>query len=375
MTEEQTIRQACENILGFITHGNKKHVLRPEDEVLILGDNGSFGKYGYLTPLYTQTLAETIEDWQGNADRVHVKFLPDKRPFTSVDQLDPEITRLASTVPVVIGTYSNPGPEVSVKEKPTLFQGFVTPATSRKDSSLRLYTVAARTTPAVLKSLSNSEQIRNTDRLTRALKSYLEKNVGETMYVYSDGEHVIPSCLFFNIPTSGPIIGDFSEAQEYIKNIPFGEGFIEPEPGTGFGNLVMEEGSYYDLEIPIRGRIDITFSHGKIRDVKDVQGKDSEILAYLNKHLQDIANSHFAEWGGGTNLGSTEIPLKEAVYNRIIREKTVGFHIAYGGSKVFGGTHEAPVHVDNLFTYGNVYVGKEALIRNGKLREKVLHFD
>jgi hypothetical protein len=320
-------------------------------------------------------LADTINDWQGNAGRVHVKFLPDKRPVTSVDQLDPDITRLAGTVPVVIGTYSNPGPDISVQEKPTLFQGFVTPATSRKDSSLRQYVVAARTTPAILKSLSNSEQIRSTDRLTKALKSYLEKNAGETMYVYSDGEHEIPSCLFFRIPTSGPIIGDFSEAQEHIKNIPFGESFLEPEPGTAFGNLVMKEGSYYDLEIPIRGRIDITFSHGKIRSVKDVQGKDSIILSYLTKHLQDFANSHFAEWGGGTNLGSIEIPWEEAVYNHIIREKTVGFHIAYGGSKVFGGTHEAPIHVDNLFTYGDVYVGKEVLIRNGKLGEKVLRFD
>lgn len=368
MTEEQIVRQACENILDFITHGKEEHVLRPEDEVLLLGD------HGHLSPLYTRTLANVIDDSQGNAGLVHVKFLPEKRPITSADEVDPEITKLASRVPVVIGTYSNPGAEISALEKEILYKVFVTPAISRKDlGNLRLYVVAARPTISILKTLADSELIRKTDRLTKLVKSYLQKNAGKTMYIYSnDDEHRIPNSLIFRIPTADKIFGDFSEPQEYIMNIPFGEDYFEPEPGTGYGNLVLKKGSYQSLENAIKGRIDIFFSNGKIRDFKDIQGKDLKILGYLKRDLQNLANRHLAEMGIGTYAGSLKIPWKDLLYNHIILEKKSGYHIAYGNSELIGGKHKAPIHVDNLLTYGDVDVDNEHFISNGTLREKVL---
>jgi len=204
----------------------------------------------------------------------------------------------------------------------------------------------------------------------------LQKNAGKTMYVYSNNvASEIPSCLIFVISEADKIIGDFSGAWESIKNIPSFETFFEPKPTTAYGKLVMKSGSYQNLENAVEGRIDISFSNGRIKRVENKGGKDLKILEYLQRDLQDLANSHFAEMGIGTFTGSSDIPWEEAVYNRIILEKKKGFHIAYGDSKVFGGIHEAPVHVDNLFTYGNVYVGNDALIRNGKLREKVLTFN
>jgi hypothetical protein len=60
------------------------------------------------------------------------------------------------------------------------------------------------------------------------------------------------------------------------------------------------------------------------------------------------------------------------IYNDIILEKREVFHWAYGSSIGMGGKHKAPVHIDHCFTYGNVYVGPELLIENGRIREKVL---
>jgi len=366
LTQEQIVKQACENILGFITHGSKKHILRPEDEVLILGDHEN------LSYLYTQTLAETIDDWQGNTGKVHVKFLPKERPITDPSQMDPEITELAKRVPVAIGTYSNPGTQIRQQEKTTIFGKFVTPITSRSGSTLRLYAVAARTTMSILKMYANSELIQKTNVLTKKVQKYLQEHSSEMMFINTPNENECQEPLRFRIPLEKMIKADYFEVQDYIWNSPSGEGFFEPKPGTAFGTLTFTDGSYYDLHVPVKGRIELTFKDGQITGYKDAAGKDAEVLAYLKKDLDVEANRYPAEMGIGTLTGSSEIAWEDMLYNEIILEKARGFHFAYGSSRIFGGEHDAPVHVDNGFTSGDVYVGTQLFIHNGHILESVL---
>jgi hypothetical protein len=366
LTEEQIVKQACENILCFITTGDENHTLRREDEVLLLGDHKD------LSPLYTETLAETIREWQGTTGKVHVKFLPKERPMKDANQMDPEITKLAQTVPVAIGTYSNYGIEIRQKEKGILFERFVNRLTDRTDNTLRLYVVAARTTKSILDIYANSELIQKTNELTKKVQKYLQEHSLEMMYVYTPNESECKEPLRFRIPLEDKIKADFFGVQERILNLPSGEDFFEPKPKTAFGTLTFVNGSYYDLQVPVNGRIEVIFKNGRVINYKDIDGKDSKILGYLNRDLKVLANRHFAEMGIGTFAGSTEIPWEDMLYNEIILEKKKGFHWAYGGSTLVGGTHKAPVHVDNGFTYGDVYIGNQLFMHNGQILESVL---
>jgi len=192
------------------------------------------------------------------------------------------------------------------------------------------------------------------------------------MSIYTPDESRCKNPLRLRIPSGDKIKADCFEVEDRILNTPSGEGFFEPKPKIAFGTLVLTKGSYYDLQVPIKGRIEVEFNKGQIKNVKDVYGKDAKTLAYLKKDLEVLANRYFAELGIGTLSGTTNISWEDMLYNEIILEKMKGFHSAYGSSALFGGSHKAPIHVDNGFTYGDIYIGNELFMSNGEIVEKVL---
>jgi hypothetical protein len=362
------VTEASNNILRIITHGDKNHTLTKDNDVLIIGDSRD------QSPLYTDTLAKTIREWQGNlGGKVEARYLPEQRPFTDIAQVDPSIPGLAEKADVIIVTYSNPGEKIRHEESPTVNKAFLKAALERvQDKSIRLYAVAARQTVHVLESLADTKAIEQTNTLSKQLKRYLQQRAGREMQVYTlkEGKRLEP--LSFTIPQREMVSADYFEANEAIINIPAGEVFFEPTPGTAKGKLYLKEGSFYHLNVPLHGMIIVEFENGEIVDCRNLGGKDREAYGFITKHLEVKENRHLAEMGIGTYLAGSRIPMDEMIYNSTILEKLQGFHIAYGNSIPIKGKHEAPEHVDNWVEYGDVFVGEDQLISRGKINTKLI---
>lgn len=365
---ETSIAEACKNILRIITHGEKTHILRKEDDVLLLGDQRD------LSPLYTESLAQVIRDWQKEkGGKVIVKYLPKERPVLDTSKIDPSITKAAARADVVIGTYSNPGETIRNAESPTLNSAIFKVVFDRmQKDKIRLYAVAGRPNIRVLETLADLNAIEETNTLSKQLMRYLRSKSGEKMQVYTlrDGKYGDP--LEFIIPSAELISADYFEAVESIINIPSGEVFFEPSPGTAKGKLYFKEGSYYHLFIPIKGMIIMEFENGEITDCRDLGRQDDEVHKFINKHLETKANRHLAEMGIGTYVAGSNLPMEDMVYNSTILEKLQGFHVAYGSSIHIKGKHEAPEHIDNWVKYGDVYIGDDHVISRGRVNARIL---
>ncbi|WXG46686.1 MAG: aminopeptidase [Candidatus Atabeyarchaeum deiterrae] len=363
---ETSMQDACSNIVKIISHGDKSHIMRKEDQVLLIGDQRD------LSPLYTETLAKVIREWQKSKGEVHVKYLPKERPVTDVAHIDPTITKLAGKADIIIGTYSNPGETITNAESPVLNKAFFKTIFDRmRDNKIRLYAVAGRPNIHVLETLADIGSIEETNSISKRLRRYLQGKSGQKMQVYTLKEGRYGDPLEFLIAASDKIVADYFEANENIINIPSGEVFFEPTPGSAKGKLYFKEGSFYHLYVPIRGMVILEFQDGEITDCRNLGGKDDEVRNFITKHLEVKENRYFAEMGIGTYIAGSYIKMEDMTYNRTILEKLQGFHVAYGSSIHMKGSHEAPEHIDNWFRYGDVYIGDDHLISKGKLNTKL----
>jgi leucyl aminopeptidase (aminopeptidase T) len=365
---ETAVSEASKNILKMLSRGDKARVLRKEDDVLLIGDQRD------LSPIYTETLAKIIREWQKQkTTKVHVRYLPKQRPITDIRQVDPSIAALAAKADIVIVTYSNPGEAIRNQESPILNKVFLDAVRARMQSStIRLYAVAGRPNLRVLEILADTEAIDETNKLSKQLKRYLQHKSGEKMQVYTLKEGRYGDPLEFTIPGPEMVSADYFEVNENIINIPSGEVFFEPTPGTGKGKLYFKEGSYYNLSIPVKGMVILEFKDGEISDCRNLGGKDEEVHKFMEKHFEAKDNRYLAEMGIGTYIAASKIPMEDLIYNRTILEKLQGFHVAYGSSIHIKGKHEAPEHVDNWVKYGDVYIGEDHLISKGKVNTKLL---
>lgn len=365
---ETAVLEASKNILKIITRGDRARTLRKEDDVLLIGDQRD------LSPLYTETLAKVIREWQRQkTTKVHVRYLPKQRPVTDLKQIDPSIANLAAKADIIIGTYSNPGEAIVNQESPIFNKVFLSTIFERmRKDKIRLYAVAGRPNLRVLDTLANMDAIEETNALSKRLKRYLQHKCGEKMQVYTLKEGRYGDPLEFMIPGPEMVAADYFEANENIINIPSGEVFFEPTPGTAKGKLYFKEGSYYHLFLPIKGMIILEFNNGEVSDCRNLGGKDEEIHKFLLKHFEIKDDRYLAEMGIGTYMAASRLPMEDMIYNRTILEKLQGFHIAYGSSAHMKGKHDAPDHIDNWFKYGDVYVGEDHLISKGKVNTKLL---
>jgi hypothetical protein len=365
---ETEVMEAAKNILRIITHGNNSHVLRKEDQVLLLGDHRD------LSPVYTESLAQVIRDWQEKkGGKVIVKYLPYKRPISNPSEIDPSVTKAAAEADVVIGTYSNPGETIRNAESASLNSAvFKTVFDRIQKEKIRLYAVAGRPNIRVLETLADLNAIEETNLLSKKLMRYLRGKSEQEMQVYTLKEGKYGDPLRFIVPSPELVSADYFEAVESIINIPSGEVFFEPVPGTAKGKLYFKEGSYYHLFVPIKGMIIMEFDSGEITDCRDLGRKDDEVHKFIAKHLERKENRHLAEMGIGTYVAGSDLPMEDMVYNSTILEKLQGFHVAYGSSIHIKGKHDAPEHIDNWIKYGDVYVGDDHLIQKGRVNERVL---
>jgi hypothetical protein len=365
---ETSVMEASKNILRIISHGNDSHVLRKEDSVLLLGDHRD------LSPVYTESLAQVIRDWQERkGGKVIVKYLPYKRPISSASEIDPSVTKAAAEADVVIGTYSNPGESIRNAESAALNSAIFKTVFDRiQKEKIRLYAVAGRPNIRILETLADLTAIEETNHLSKQLMRYLQGKSGQKMEVYTLKEGKYGDPLEFIIPSPELVSADYFEAIESIINIPSGEVFFEPTPGTAKGKLYFKDGSYYHLFVPIKGMIIMEFDNGEITDCRDLGRKDAEVHKFITEHLEKEENKHLAEMGIGTYVAGSDLPMEDMVYNSTILEKLQGFHVAYGSSIHIKGKHDAPEHIDNWFRYGDVYIGDEHVIQKGRVNTRIL---
>lgn len=294
---------------------------------------------------------------------------------TSYDlrQIDPSVGTLAAKADIIIGTYSNPGEAIVNQESPILNKAFFSTIFDRmRKDNIRLYAVAGRPNLRVLETLANSDAIEETNALSKQLKRYLQHKSDEKMQVYTLKEGRYGDPLEFEIPGPEMVSADYFEANENIINIPSGEVFFEPAPGTASGKIYFKEGSYYHLFVPIKGMVILEFKDGEVADCRSLGQKDDEVLKFMTKHFETKENRHLAEMGIGTYIAASKIPMEDMIYNRTILEKLQGFHIAYGSSIHIKGKHDAPEHIDNWVKYGDVYIGEDHLISKGKVNTRLL---
>jgi leucyl aminopeptidase (aminopeptidase T) len=144
-------------------------------------------------------------------------------------------------------------------------------------------------------------------------------------------------------------------------NLPAGEAFIAPLETGAHGNLVIEYAPTYKLDEPI------TFifqdSH-----VVQITGK-GEYANTMREHFRkDRRTACIAELGVGTNEKAVRAD------NILESEKILGTaHIAVGDNLSFGGTNQAPLHVDSLVFAATLELEfpggkKEKILEGGKLR-------
>ena len=143
-------------------------------------------------------------------------------------------------------------------------------------------------------------------------------------------------------------------------NLPAGEAYLAPLEGKSHGVMVVEWGSTYKLDEPLR----IFVENGR---VSRIEGTDP-LHAKLEAKFAENANCrNIAELGIGTNEKASRPD------NVLEAEKILGtVHIALGDNSGFGGQVSAPFHEDYVFYSPTLTLvmadgGEQVIIEDGRM--------
>jgi len=357
------LQSACDTIVETITRGDKDHIVRSKDSVLLIGD--------YIEPSqeYTRKLRISIENIIGAS--VEIMWLPKKRPMEKhmIPYLG-MINKKVEKADCVIGTYGNQGTEMMEDEMPLINKAFLTTAEERMSEKtknpIRLYVVASHPNINVLELCGKKGLVEKMGERNTAIKAFLDAREEKTVEI-----KYRRNVLSFEVPKKELIKIDGFSVSSNMMNFPPGEVFFEPVSESGKGELLMTDGSFYKLSEPVEGEILFEIKKGYFEKEFTVKGKPEKfILDTLKEHFKDKKNRYLAELGIGTFLEASDLSMEDKKNNKTILEKLAGYHIAYGESLHVGGSHDAEVHIDNLFKYGDVTVDGDYLYKDGNLVEE-----
>lgn len=357
---DEILKGTAETFLEVITTGNPRRTLKPDDQVLFIQDHDPV--QNGLSADYTESIADVIKKWQtdnGSKPNVIIQSLPKERPFKSLGK---KIPKLIASSQVVIGTYGNPGIDVLTAEEKPMHKGFLEPLNKRYHADdFRFYAVAPRPVMSVLELLADKDIINHSRELALNIQTYLQNHIGER-YTLETGDTILTTI----IPKDNPVIADcYQMTDSYMINFPGGETFFAPTPGTTNGRITMKKGSFYGLTEPVKGEIILKIKDGYVKKVIGSK-KDQEIVERIENDLSVDVNRFIAEFAMGVMGEASKLPFEDVLYNRTILEKIHPWHFAYGSSTHIGGKHEADIHKDHSFAYGNIYVGNQKVVHQGK---------
>ncbi|MFA6293651.1 MAG: aminopeptidase [Victivallales bacterium] len=150
--------------------------------------------------------------------------------------------------------------------------------------------------------------------------------------------------------------GCFFEAG-FGGNLPAGEVFLAPNPGTGQGIIVVDGtigGQPWDKYSP---PAKLTIENGSIISFDGERGQSlKETLEKAGPGAMKIA-----EFGIGTNLHL------EMTGNLLGDEKVVGtIHFAFGNNESMGGNNDVKVHIDCLLLQPDILIDNKQMMHRGK---------
>lgn len=378
MTIDDIMNNAAASVLEMMTTPTTKkaeeNILTPDCRVVLVGDQDPAKG---LSPIWTETLADEIRRYQRDSrgsGKVEVFWLPEQRPITAENCIDPGFAKAVAEAQVIAGTYGAPEPGVKAAENAEFDRQFLGPVSERLDEpDFRSYHVLARPVESVWNFLADEGAIREARAETIAIQRYLEDRKGQQVQVYTPGAR---TPLKVRVPEAFPIIADcFAMRDSKLANTPSYETFFSPE-GDGKGEIVMGDGTHYHLLHPVKGSIRFQIEGNQIVSWQNETDMDKKVQGYIEEHLAKPENRWFAEVAVGV-LGPVlerrgiDIPFEDMVYNITILEK-VRPHLAFGGAKSVGGKHKAPAHVDTCFAGMNIYVWNEHLVVDGVPNSKLL---
>ena len=144
-----------------------------------------------------------------------------------------------------------------------------------------------------------------------------------------------------------------------VGNIPAGEAYGVPNPGTANGKIVVD--ATVD-SIPWKegdAPCSITVQNGSACGFEGERAKALEMM------LGAVGEKGFvlAEFGIGTN------PFLKVSGNLLEDEKVKGtIHLAFGNSRGMGGDNDVPVHIDCVIRRPSVYIDGRLVIEEGEWR-------
>ncbi|MFA6566727.1 MAG: aminopeptidase [Victivallales bacterium] len=140
-------------------------------------------------------------------------------------------------------------------------------------------------------------------------------------------------------------------------NLPAGEVYLAPNPGTGLGTIVVDGtigGQPWDNNSP---PAKLVIENGS---VKSFEGERGQLLRETLEKAGPGALK-IAEFGIGTN------PHLEMTGNLLGDEKVVGtVHFAFGNNVSMGGTNDVQVHIDCILLLPDVLIDNKQVMHRGK---------
>ena len=250
---------------------------------------------------------------------------------------DPETVAMMLKHNVVIGAtfHSLTHCNAMVAAKKQGARGCTLPGTSDD-----MFTRAMKVDPAVLRD-DGKRWIARLGGKKRVIRIVTDKG--------TDIEFTIGSC---------PVQNDDANYQTagIVGNIPAGEVYTVPDPGSANGRIVIdasigsilwEEGDP-DCAVVVRNGSAVAF-----------EGERGQLL---KEKLAAVGEKGFvmAEFGIGTN------PFLKITGNLLEDEKVKGtIHLAFGNNCAMGGTNQVPVHIDGMVCKPTVFADGECVMEKG----------
>ncbi|MBW2995348.1 aminopeptidase [Candidatus Woesearchaeota archaeon] len=144
-------------------------------------------------------------------------------------------------------------------------------------------------------------------------------------------------------------------------NLPAGEVYIPPEPGTVNGKVVIDGSLRHNKGTALLKKpVTFTIENGTVVDIEETPQSKNLIntLEEAEKRAKYPENVRkVSEFGFGIN------PRASIIGPNLINEKTLGTaHIALGSNAWFGGTIYSIIHLDQVFRKPKIIVDDKLLI-------------